>query len=198
MSLTRQWLQVMWTQMHVPRSLRDFNPNHFVPIVPRINQTPVVIDLSIPFTSFGREMSNSSNFDISTTPKVEIASKTEMSSNAKITYETRASTADSPSQCTLSYDSALDLLVPDYQSANVFRFVSTEFDDSLPINEPESKNFLDSTSVDENATKIAKVADSLRENDISVLHADIFVDTAKSESILESSCISETEANNIM
>ena len=36
---------LMWTQMHAPRSIRDFSPNHFVPIIQRKKPITEVIDL---------------------------------------------------------------------------------------------------------------------------------------------------------
>ena len=43
---------LMWTQMHVPRSMRDFNPNHFVTIISRTEPIPVVIDLNTPSKTY--------------------------------------------------------------------------------------------------------------------------------------------------
>ena len=42
---------VMWTQMHTPRTARDFSPNHFVPLIQRKESIIEVIDLSTPFNT---------------------------------------------------------------------------------------------------------------------------------------------------
>ena len=43
---------LMWIQMQVPHTMRDFNPNHFIPIISRSEPISVAIDHSTPSKAY--------------------------------------------------------------------------------------------------------------------------------------------------
>ena len=85
---------VMWTQMHVPRSMRDFNPNHFVPIIPTIQPITEVIDLNTP----SKTSENTTLSDCTTNQSVD----------SSLPSNIGASTVDSP---TVSFASDNEITV---------------------------------------------------------------------------------------